>query len=83
MFGRVLIKTVEVAICPAEFARDPHNLPICFLSILAMSVMTSILVKDALVRVITVDVDLVSDWDILSLSVGEVSEADLLALSES
>ena len=57
MYVRVLIKTVEVAIWPEKFVRDPHKVPIRLSSILATCVVTSILVKDALTRVLTVAVD--------------------------
>ena len=60
MYGRVLIKPVEVATWPVEFARDPHKLPVRFSSILATYVVASILVKDVLMRVLTDAVDLVS-----------------------
>ena len=45
--------------------------------------MTAISVKDVPVGVPTVSVDLVSNWGVPSLSVGEVSEAGLLAVSKS
>ena len=60
MFGRVLIKPVEIAIWPAEFAKDLYRPLIYILSISATDVVTSILVNDVLVRVLTDAVDLVS-----------------------
>ena len=81
MFGRLFIKTVEFAMWLAELAIDPHKLSICFSNNLSNSVDTSIKVRDALVTVLTVSVDLVSGWDIPSLSVGEVSKTSFLALS--
>ena len=72
VFGRLLIKTVEVAMWLAESVINLHKLLIYFLSNSLNSVDTSILVKDALVRVSIISVDLVSNWGIHSLSIGEV-----------
>ena len=62
MIGKVLIKPVDIAIWPAEFTIDLHKPSIFFLSISAMSVVTSTLVRYAFVRVLTDAVDLVSGF---------------------
>ena len=82
VFGRLLIKKVEFAMWLAELAIDPHKLSICFWSNSLNSVGTSILVKDTLMRVLTISVDLVSNWDIPSLSIGiNIGGGFFLALS--
>ena len=60
MFGRVLIKPVDTAMWPAEFAIDSHRPPIRFSSTSATKVVTSNLVRVAPVRVLTDAVDLVA-----------------------
>ena len=81
VFVRLLIKTAEFDMWLSELAIDSHKLSIRFPSNSSNSVDISVLAKDALVGVSTVPVDLVSDWDIPSLSIGLVSETGLLALS--